>query len=104
MQILEDGIAKTLLREVLREPLEHFGIGRDFTCGFASHCETPGLRSSEPPGRRDLSVCRFFVRNYRIWSSLPCVTSRNRQRREALGVFFSSKAEGYSDSPQARRG
>jgi hypothetical protein len=38
MQILEHGVAKTLLREVLREPLGHFRIGK-VTCGFASHCE-----------------------------------------------------------------
>lgn len=43
MQILSMVLGKTLLREVLREPLKHFGIGRDFTSGFASHCETPGL-------------------------------------------------------------
>jgi hypothetical protein len=49
MQILEHGIAKTLLRQVLREPLEHFGTGRDFTRGFASHGE---LQAYAKIGRR----------------------------------------------------
>ena len=31
MQVLEHGIAETLLRESFREPLDNFGITRDFT-------------------------------------------------------------------------
>jgi hypothetical protein len=56
MQILEDGLAKTLLREVLREPLEPFGTGRDFTCGFASHPENSRLKIKRPSGQAR-SIC-----------------------------------------------
>jgi hypothetical protein len=60
MQIFEDGITKTLLREVLREPLDHFGIGElvEISRAVSPAILTLQAYDQAPPrGRRDLSVC-----------------------------------------------